>query len=413
MKAFMFTVMAMLLAASAFAHVVVAPQQSQAGASQVYKVRVHNDEKTAGHLGRARHPRRRHRDERGADGRRKINHDQDGRPHLGHHLAGAGRAWKVRGARLYGHKPPSGQLQWNVREHFADGSVTEWSDKPGSGRQGVGHQDRRSDTSDPREVRARSMFIDWNPIAHVGPIPINWYGLTWALGFLIGGAIVRRRSARYGIRPDQVETAVLWIAVGTLIGARLYYVVQNDVGEYLRQPWRVLAFWEGGLAHSSVGCSEESSPPGCMPAGRRFRSAASLICSRQPCRSDPRSGESVVSSMEWTMARLPGCRGVSSIRTPNSYAPNDGVPRHPDQVYELIGDLIIAALLFKLRNRFSHGSLFLLYLILFSVLRFFLFFVRGNVPIVAFGLKNGQLTALAILVIAIPIFMRSRMFQKS
>jgi phosphatidylglycerol:prolipoprotein diacylglycerol transferase len=73
---------------------------------------------------------------------------------------------------------------------------------------------------------------------------------------------------------------------------------------------------------------------------------------------------------------------------------------------ELIGDLAIAALLFKLRGRFRDGALFLVYLILFSVLRFFLFFVRGNVPIVALELKNGQLTALAILMVSIPLLSR-------
>jgi phosphatidylglycerol:prolipoprotein diacylglycerol transferase len=82
------------------------------------------------------------------------------------------------------------------------------------------------------------MSIDWNPVAHVGPLPINWYGLTFALGFLIGGAIVRHHSVRYGIKADQVDTAVLWIAVGTIIGARLYYVVQKDVGAYPTGPAR-------------------------------------------------------------------------------------------------------------------------------------------------------------------------------
>src|SRR5207253_4834694 len=72
----------------------------------------------------------------------------------------------------------------------------------------------------------------------------------------------------------------------------------------------------------------------------------------------------------------------------NSYAPNDGVPRHPDQYYELFGDLIIATILLRLRSRLPEGTLFLTYLLLFSVLRFFLFFVRGNVPVVAFGLKG-------------------------
>lgn len=48
------------------------------------------------------------------------------------------------------------------------------------------------------------------------------------------------------------------------------------------------------------------------------------------------------------------------------------------------------------------GALFLIYLVLFSVLRFVLFFVRGNVPIVALGLKNAQWTSLAILAVALP-----------
>lgn len=88
---------------------------------------------------------------------------------------------------------------------------------------------------------------------------------------------------------------------------------------------------------------------------------------------------------------------------PASYAPNDGVPRHPDQFYELAGDLVIAAILIRLRPRLPAGATFLLYLVLFAAFRFVLFFVRGNVPIVAFGLKNAQLTALAILMIAVPL----------
>jgi phosphatidylglycerol:prolipoprotein diacylglycerol transferase len=87
----------------------------------------------------------------------------------------------------------------------------------------------------------------------------------------------------------------------------------------------------------------------------------------------------------------------------NSFAPIDGVSRHPDQFYELLGDLIIAAVLIKIRRKLPEGAPFFLYLVLFSVLRFFLFFVRGNVPEVLLGLKNGQWTALLILAIAVPV----------
>ncbi len=71
--------------------------------------------------------------------------------------------------------------------------------------------------------------------------------------------------------------------------------------------------------------------------------------------------------------------------------------RHPAQYYELVGNLVIAWLLVKLRGRLTDGGLFLMYLILFSVLRFFVFFTRGSVPEIALGLKNGQWTALAII----------------
>jgi hypothetical protein len=59
---------------------------------------------------------------------------------------------------------------------------------------------------------------------------------------------------------------------------------------------------------------------------------------------------------------------------PESYAPNDGIPRHPDQYYELVGDLVIARVLLRLRGKLPDGALFLVYLVLFSVFRFFLFF---------------------------------------
>ncbi len=90
---------------------------------------------------------------------------------------------------------------------------------------------------------------------------------------------------------------------------------------------------------------------------------------------------------------------------PASYAPNDGVPRHPDQVYELVGDFLIAAVLIRLRPRLPQGATFLLYLVLFGAFWFVLFFVRGNVAGVALGLKNAQWTALAIVSVAMPLLM--------
>lgn len=247
-----------------------------------------------------------------------------------------------------------------------------------------------------------SIEINWNPIAHLGPIPINWYGLTVAVGFIVGWLLVRRWAPRYDVPREKIDGLLIWIIVGTVIGARLYYVVQNEPGDYLRQPWRIAAIWEGGLAY--FGGLFGAILAAFIYTKREklsFAHVADLFAPAIPIGSAIGRISCGLAGMDYgTPTRLPW--GVV-YTNPNSYAPIDGIPRHPDQIYELLGDLAIAVVLIKLRTRLKNGNLFLVYLILFSVLRFFVFLVRGSVPPVAFGLKNAQWTALAILVVAIPV----------
>lgn len=249
------------------------------------------------------------------------------------------------------------------------------------------------------------IHIDWNPVAHLGPIPVNWYGLGWAVAFLVGGALTRRWAVRERIPASVVEDVVVWVLVGSLLGARLYFVAQNDPGEYLHQPWRILAIWEGGLAF--FGGLFGGILAGWLYTKRShlsFARIADLFAPAIPIGGAIGRISCGLDGMDYgTPTSLPW--GVV-YDNPASYAPNDGIPRHPDQFYELFGDLLIAAVLLKLRPRLPQGATFLLYLVLFAAFRFVLFFVRGNVPVVAFGLKNGQWTALAILAVAGPLLLR-------
>lgn len=246
--------------------------------------------------------------------------------------------------------------------------------------------------------------IHWNPTPHLGPIPINWYGLTWVAGFLVSGALVRRWAITRGVSTKHVENLVLWILLGAMVGARLYFIVQNEPGSYLREPWRIIAIWEGGLAFfgglfGGIGAAW-------LYARRTnvsFPAMADLFAPAIPIGSAIGRISCFLDGMDYgTPTALPW--GVVYTH-PNSYAPSDGLARHPDQVYELVGDIVIATILLKLRRRLSEGGLFMLYLVLFSALRFVVFFVRGNVPVVALGLKNGQWTAIAILVVALSAFL--------
>ena len=242
--------------------------------------------------------------------------------------------------------------------------------------------------------------INWDPVAHIGPVPINWYGITYMLGYLVGGYLTLRWAQRFDIAREKVEELLVWILVGTVAGARLYYIVQNDPGAYLSEPLRIFAVWEGGLAYfGGLFGAMLAALLYTRRAGVSFSRAADLFAPAIPIGSAIGRISCGLAGMDYgTTTSLPW--GVVYTNQ-NSYAPVDGLGRHPVQFYELLGDLVIAGMLVKLRGRLPDGVLFLVYLILFSVLRFMLFVVRGDVAPVALGLKNAQWTALAILLIGL------------
>jgi len=245
--------------------------------------------------------------------------------------------------------------------------------------------------------------ITWNPVTHLGPLPINWYGLGWGAAFITAASLIRRWAPRVGLSPEHVEWLLFWTLVGSLAGARLYFVVQNDPASYLREPWRVLTIWEGGLAF--FGGLFGATLAAFLYTRRvdvPFSSAADLFAPAIPIAGAVGRVACGLAGMDYgTATSLPW--GVIYTHAA-SYAPIDGIARHPVQFYEMAGDLLITAVLLQVRGRLPRGGLFLLYLVLFGTLRFGLFFVRGDVPAVALGLTNGHWTALAILVVVLPMF---------
>lgn len=250
-----------------------------------------------------------------------------------------------------------------------------------------------------------SIELNWAPVAHLGPVPVNWYGLTMAFGFLVGGYLTKRWSPKSGVPREKVEVLLLWILVGVVVGARAYFLIQNDFGAYLREPWRMLAVWEGGLAFfGGLFGGTAAAFLYTRRAGLSFAHMADLFAPAIPVGAAIGRISCGLAGMDYgTPTRL--AWGVV-YTNPSSYAPVADTARHPVQFYELLGDLVIAWVLVRLRGRLPRGGLLLVYLILFATLRFFLFFVRGDVPEVALGLKNGQWTALAILAVAVPVLIR-------
>jgi len=97
---------------------------------------------------------------------------------------------------------------------------------------------------------------------------------------------------------------------------------------------------------------------------------------------------------------------------PDSLGPL-GVAVHPTQVYELIFGLVVFGILLKLRGRFKpSGSLFLIYLSLYSLWRLATDFLRVGTPFL-FGLHQAQVVAIIVLAIAVPLLVyKTRWIKK-
>ena len=99
-------------------------------------------------------------------------------------------------------------------------------------------------------------YFIWNvspEILSIGPLTVRWYGALFATGFISGYFIMRWIYKRENQDVEQLDNLLLYVAAGTVIGARLGHCLFYDPAYYLSHPWKILAIWEGGLASHGGG----------------------------------------------------------------------------------------------------------------------------------------------------------------
>ncbi|MFT5915061.1 MAG: prolipoprotein diacylglyceryltransferase [Flammeovirgaceae bacterium] len=82
----------------------------------------------------------------------------------------------------------------------------------------------------------------------LGPLEVRWYGLLFAMGFLIGQYILIKIFKQEGKPESNVEDLTLYVVLATVIGARLGHCLFYQPDYYLSNPIEILKIWEGGLA---------------------------------------------------------------------------------------------------------------------------------------------------------------------
>lgn len=95
------------------------------------------------------------------------------------------------------------------------------------------------------------LSIVWNAnpdLISFGPITIRWYGLMFAIGFLLGYMIVARMFRHEGAPEKWLGTLLIYLIVATVVGARLGHVFFYQWDYYSQHLSEIPKVWEGGLA---------------------------------------------------------------------------------------------------------------------------------------------------------------------
>jgi phosphatidylglycerol:prolipoprotein diacylglycerol transferase len=230
-------------------------------------------------------------------------------------------------------------------------------------------------------------------VIHIGPIALRWYGLMYAAGYTLGYFLAGHRIRRGWtvLTPSALDSLIGYLVVGMLIGARLTYVLIYDYWAYAAHPLQVFALWRGGLSFHgallgmAIGCA--------LFAYRRRIPLLEITDLVTLCGAPGlffgRLGNFINAELYGRPTNVPWAM----------IFPTDplGVPRHPSQLYEAVGEgVLLGAFLWWLdrvarkRGRYRAGIDTAAFLIGYGVIRFLIEFTRQ--PDVQLGFVLGMLS---------------------
>ena len=263
-------------------------------------------------------------------------------------------------------------------------------------------------------------------LIEIGPLALRWYGVLMVTAFIVAAAIAARYVERKGQSGNAVWDGLLWVMLGAIVAARLYYVFiqsprgPNGLERYLANPLEILNVMGGGL-HIFGGFIGGAIA---VFLYARRRSLPLLIYLDGAALGMPlaqaiaRLGNFINQELYGPPTTLPwGLR----IDPPNRIPPFDDLVRYPEStrfhplfLYEAIWNLVGFGLLYSLSRRFEKqlrdGDLILMYAVWYPLGRFFLEFLRTDswfFPGTPFNVVHG-LSFMVICAAAAALVMRHR-----
>ena len=244
-------------------------------------------------------------------------------------------------------------------------------------------------------------------IVRIGPFALRWYGVMYLVGYAVGYRIARGRIRR-GLAPfDEraLDSLVVYLVVGMLVGARILYAVVYEPGYYLDRPLDILKVWRGGLSfHGAV--LGMTAACGVFARVKRvpfWGVADTLALAGTPGLFFGRIGNFINAELYGRPTDVPWAMVF----------PTDPLrlPRHPSQLYEALGEglVLFVALRWLERRavsqgRYQPGLLSGAFLVGYGAVRFLLEFTRQpdeQLGLVLGPFSMGQLLSASMILLGV------------
>ncbi len=243
---------------------------------------------------------------------------------------------------------------------------------------------------------------------YVGPFPLRAYALCIVAGIVVAMVIANRRWRARGGSAENLETVLVAAIPCGIIGARLYHVL-TDYQLYFgagRNPVDALKIWNGGLG--IWGAVAGGAAGAYVVARRRGLQFPALLDTVAPAllvaQAIGRLGNWFNQELFGRPTNLPWALEIAPSYRPSGYV---FFPTfHPTFLYELLWNLAVALVLVLLdrRYRLGHGTVFALYVALYSAGRFWIEALRIDTVTEIGGFRLNNYTALIAFLVASAAF---------
>ena len=250
------------------------------------------------------------------------------------------------------------------------------------------------------------MFTNnFDPVAfQIFSLGIRWYSLAYIAGISLGWLYCKKKLIKNQNILDIFDDYITYLIIGIILGGRLGYALFYNLKYYLENPIEILMVWNGGMSfHGGL--------IGVVIASKLFSSKhktnqfifLDLVALSAPI------GVFFGRIANFINSELYG--RATDVPWSVQFVLIDNIKRHPSQLYEAFFEGItlffILIYFFKKNYLKKPGQISGLFLVFYSIFRFFSEFFRSPDPHIGYLILNltlGQLISIVFLIIGSILF---------